>query len=298
MSYDRSYFIRNLREKWRNGELSQEQIRRLVDIGFPFEGNGIKHIPVPVVCLETGQRYDSIGTAAKETGVQRNELRTAIKNGYLIHGYHFYREDCPKPSDDFFKPYYGRHDKIECVETRKCFDTLKAAAQSVGLKRGESIRQALNSGGAAGGCHWKYHNEEEDDTQYKRTMMRNVPIMCVETGKVFDNLAEASREADCDPSLIRAAIRRKGTCRGLHWMYFDENSEADISLFPPDPRLVPVRCIETGAIFASIKEAALFAGVRQSNISAVVRHRQKTAGGYHWEYVDSDDTREEKKETN
>lgn len=48
-----------------------------------------------------------------------------------------------------------------------------------------------------------------------------------------------------------------------------------------------VKCLETNIIFNSIKEAAIFAGKESysANISACCRGKQKTAYGYHWEYV-------------
>ena len=46
-----------------------------------------------------------------------------------------------------------------------------------------------------------------------------------------------------------------------------------------------VLCVETKIIYNSLKEAGIINGVRASDISACCRGRQKTAGGYHWEYA-------------
>lgn len=47
-----------------------------------------------------------------------------------------------------------------------------------------------------------------------------------------------------------------------------------------------VRCIETNQIFDSIKQASEWCNIHSMGISAVCNHRgQKTAGGYHWEFV-------------
>lgn len=47
-----------------------------------------------------------------------------------------------------------------------------------------------------------------------------------------------------------------------------------------------VRCIETNQIFDSIKQAGEWCDIHPMGISAVCNHRgQKTAGGYHWEFV-------------
>ena len=47
-----------------------------------------------------------------------------------------------------------------------------------------------------------------------------------------------------------------------------------------------VRCIETGIIYSSIREASKQTGVCRSSISQCYNGKQKTAGGFHWEFVD------------
>lgn len=53
---------------------------------------------------------------------------------------------------------------------------------------------------------------------------------------------------------------------------------------------VKVRCIETGKIFCSQKDAADFAGVESVGIRKCLSGCNKTAGGYHWERVHCDTT--------
>ena len=47
-----------------------------------------------------------------------------------------------------------------------------------------------------------------------------------------------------------------------------------------------VRCIETGIIYNSIKEAAESMGLTISALSHHLRGKTKSCGGYHWEYVE------------
>lgn len=51
-------------------------------------------------------------------------------------------------------------------------------------------------------------------------------------------------------------------------------------------RRVPVLCVETRVIYASIKDAAGLTGAWQSAISACINGSRETAGGYHWEVAD------------
>lgn len=46
-----------------------------------------------------------------------------------------------------------------------------------------------------------------------------------------------------------------------------------------------IKCIETGQIFDSIKDAAVFVNRHPSTISAYLIGKSKTSAGYHWELV-------------
>lgn len=46
-----------------------------------------------------------------------------------------------------------------------------------------------------------------------------------------------------------------------------------------------VKCIETGIIYPSVRNAGQTLGIDPSGISCCCRGKQKTAGGYHWEYI-------------
>lgn len=49
-----------------------------------------------------------------------------------------------------------------------------------------------------------------------------------------------------------------------------------------------ILCVEKNITFTSVKDAAIFAGISRNNISAAVNQKNKTAGGYHWEFVDEE----------
>lgn len=79
----------------------------------------------------------------------------------------------------------------------------------------------------------------------------------------------------------------------LEWMTHKENCNYGTSIErsslarknrPNSSIWRKVRCIETGKIYSSLKEAKEKTGI--NNISAVCRGCLKTAGKLHWEYVD------------
>ena len=50
----------------------------------------------------------------------------------------------------------------------------------------------------------------------------------------------------------------------------------------------PVKCKETGKIYASIKEAARQTGLAKNKISYCCRGLRNKTGGFHWEFIDSE----------
>lgn len=50
-----------------------------------------------------------------------------------------------------------------------------------------------------------------------------------------------------------------------------------------------IKCVETGIIYDSLREAERETGCAHTHISDCVRGKQKTCGGYHWVYAEPDD---------
>lgn len=46
-----------------------------------------------------------------------------------------------------------------------------------------------------------------------------------------------------------------------------------------------VRCIETGQVFESLKQASEYLGVNKSALCSCLKGRTKTCGNLHWEYI-------------
>ena len=46
-----------------------------------------------------------------------------------------------------------------------------------------------------------------------------------------------------------------------------------------------VLCIETGVIYPTAAEASRQTGIHQDSISRTCKNKQKTAGGFHWQYI-------------
>ena len=107
-------------------------------------------------------------------------------------------------------------------------------------------------------------------------------IICVETGIEYYSITYAAECTGIGMKNISCALRsgEKYTAGGYHWKYSK----------PPEEYVngTKIRCVETGIEYKSVKYASECTDVKQSNISMAL-YSGRTAGGYHWEYVDSRD---------
>lgn len=112
------------------------------------------------------------------------------------------------------------------------------------------------------------------------------PVVCLETGIIYESAHEASRTTGARVGHI-VTICKERTPRkmagGYHWKYLYEKDKGT-----PDYVTVKkqkVKCIETGEIYESIMDAARKHGLHRTVISHCINTDNKilTAGGYHWE---------------
>lgn len=107
-----------------------------------------------IVCLETGERFESLTLASRMLGIRKSNVFRAVKNGGTAHGFHFYYGDEPKPVDSFFKP--RRRRKIRCTETGVVYESIRDAAKRTKISP-NCIGSAVS--GMAGGYHWEYADD-------------------------------------------------------------------------------------------------------------------------------------------
>lgn len=114
----------------------------------------------PVICLETGTRYESAAAAAAALGVVTTGIFKSVSMGCMIKGHHFYYADKPIPPSSFFKRLRL---KIRCNETGEVYDSVRDAAKAFG------INPYLITGAAEGaerGFTWSYVTEGGDPIEF------------------------------------------------------------------------------------------------------------------------------------
>ena len=109
-----------------------------------------------------------------------------------------------------------------------------------------------------------------------------VKIQCVETKMEYSSIREASELTGIKNGTISYALRSGGTGGGYHWTYLGEPRESKRNTFT-----TKVKCVETGVIYKSIKEASECTGINSNSIAVASRSEGfNTAGNLHWERIE------------
>lgn len=177
----------------------------------------------------------------------------------------------------------GRKRAVICFETEEQFESVADAARAIGAET-TLVSGAVKRHGACRGFHFYYAEEEKPDRSVfsRKTSKNSRPIICFETGERFKSQKEAAERLGISHLSINASLRRNMAANGFHFYYADDPRLLDAD-FRPKTRNKRVRCIETGAVYQSIRQAEIQTGIRHGAISCAV---SGMAGGYHWEYAD------------
>lgn len=89
-----------------------------------------------IICIETAVIYESISEAARQTGIGRENLKTAVNGKRLsAGGYHWAAVDDLQAQSEL-KQLNGKCKKakapVKCIETNKIYESITAAARTVG----------------------------------------------------------------------------------------------------------------------------------------------------------------------
>lgn len=223
-------------------------------------------------------------------------LNTKNPNGYNLTDGGEGLNGC-KHSQKTRKKMSERHYKcaVICTSTGEIFPSIKAAAEHFGITHGSVTAVCKAKCLSINGLKFDYVDEEKRaaaEIKRKKLSPMKQPVLCLETGKIYESAVAASKETGIYRRAISFACAGKhSTAGGLHWIFLDEEKRAaaEIALKKITPRNEKtVRCIETNVVYPSIKAASEETGINRGSISNVCCYRAKTAGGYHWRFVSED----------
>ena len=123
-------------------------------------------------------------------------------------------------------------------------------------------------------------------------------VLCIETGVVYPNARIAAEVVGTQYSSISAVCNNRNSrvlAGGFSWRFATAedlvNGSPQTNVAPKNPSYYKaVQCVETNDVFCSIADAARAVNRSKNTVCDACKNPNKTAGGYHWRYVEVDNT--------
>ena len=181
---------------------------------------------------------------------------------------------------------------VRCLENGVIYESLAAAARATEIGIKYISRNCTGSRTHALKLHFEFVNKElREKAELRKKQKKNLskrPIICLDTGEIFESAAEAARHfnilASTICSVCRGKLIRSG---GMKFEYLDQPlSEENRLRERKRPAAVKIFCVTTGEIFNTIAAAAKHFGLSTMSINQVCCGKCRHAKGYVFEFVD------------
>lgn len=165
--------------------------------------------------------------------------------------------------------------KIICITTNEIFESIAEASRKYNIMHSDISSCCNRKLCSAGRCPitgdsmiWQFYDDYESNiTPKENTCFKRV--VCYNTGEVFDNIVMASKKYNVPASNITLCCQRKYARAGkltdtneeIIWQYLDDYNNG-VSPVEKKNNGISVKCINTGEIFKSLKEAARHFGIK------------------------------------
>lgn len=127
---------------------------------------------------------------------------------------------------EYFKLYSPNKKQVICIETNITYESLNDVERKTGISRKVIGNVCSGIGKTAGGFHWCFLRDYNKNTyiiQSPKTTNKPKNVICLETGKIFESIGEASRQTSVSrQGIIKVCQGEQKTAGKLHWQYYDD----------------------------------------------------------------------------
>lgn len=130
-------------------------------------------------------------------------------------------------SEYMSKVQFGKNNhaarKVHCIELNKTWNTVKEAAEELGIHKDSISNNCRGATKSAGGYHFQYVDNKIRHVKSSLTGSSNPKarkVACIELNKQWDTVKECSEEMGVTPQAISKVCRGVNkTAKGLHFKY-------------------------------------------------------------------------------
>lgn len=204
-------------------------------------------------------------------------------------------------------PMYGKHGldndaskPVFCVELNKIYNSISDASRELNVVFQNISKVCKGERNTAGGYHWYFLENTSNDFLKTNIATEDHKIdkkygkkkvICIETKSVYKSIHEASKKTGANKTQISKCCRGLSyTSNKLHWAYYEEwvksTNKKSYLRNKVHHAIRGIICVEKNIKYDSIKIASIWTNISKQSLNNCLRGLSKTAGGYHWKYVD------------
>jgi len=180
---------------------------------------------------------------------------------------------------------FARNKKIYCFETNMIYSNASEASLKTGANKGKILRCCRKKENTASGLHFCYP-EDKGAYELKEGTKKGIGYSLEENeilNKFYPTLGLSSKLLAMLPGRSKESVRQQA--HRLSLKYNGSNKHE-----------IKVLCVELNKVFGSMKEAAAFINIQgSSSITHACKGEHKTAGGYHWKYIEEGENKKDGK---
>lgn len=118
---------------------------------------------------------------------------------------------------------------------------------------------------------------------------KSIPIVCLETGEIYENALVAAEDTNLCYTSIRKNVRGlQSKCGDFHFAKLSDYENGTIPEFVAKPSVYrKVLCETTGEIFDNISDASRRTGLSRRSLSYACNGKNSTCGKKKWRFIDT-----------
>ena len=245
-----------------------------------------------VLCIDTGELFNTIGAAAKTVMGTGNNLWKAIKAGITYHNKKFVYVDETEATPETQHFGAAKERAVIDMNTGKIYASTAEMGRKTGIPR-TSLRDAIKNSRSIKGYRPLYYDTltaiKQKRVRKLAKLAKNIEIRCVETNRKYKSFTECARKLDCPVNWVQRAVYAGETCMGKHYVmdYTDRNVKLK------EEKIIDVT---TGEIWETPRLCAGVLKISEYNLRRAILKKEVVNGHYlEWLFIYNEDyTNEEK----